>query len=251
MKQIFIILVSTVCLSLCNVINAQKKTQDSVFLAPNPLNARWSYIETDGNGKQIATIYNSVESIDGDAVNGSIKVRVEEVSVASPKDTIKSYMFYRFKDGEIMVDTGAMLSMEFFGDYIKEEYPDLTDEQMKEVLEEVKSRFAKISGEIRGIPRYPQTGKLPDYQFQFKFTIMSMKVVGEERSIVGTEKIQTEAGLFDCFIMEETISTKVLMVKETEKIKSWYAYGIGLVKEITYDKHGKLISTMTLNEINW
>ena len=251
MKQIFIILVSTVCLSLCNVINAQNKTQDSVFLAPNPLTARWSYIETDGNGKQIATIYNSVESIDGDAVNGSIKVRVEEVSVASPKDTIKSYMFYRFKDGEIMVDTGAMLSMEFFGDYIKEEYPDLTDEQMKEVLEEVKSRFAKISGEIRGIPRYPQTGKLPDYQFQFKFTIMSMKLVGEERRIVGTEKIQTEAGLFDCFIMEETISTKVLMVKETEKIKSWYAYGIGLVKEITYDKHGKLISTMTLNEINW
>ena len=251
MKQIFIILVSTVCLSLCNVINAQNKTQDSVFLAPNPLTARWSYTETDGNGKQIATIYNSVESIDGDAVNGSIKVRVEEVSVASPKDTIKSYMFYRFKDGEMMVDTGAMLSMEFFGDYIKEEYPDLTDEQMKEVLEEVKSRFAKISGEIRGIPRYPQTGKLPDYQFQFKFTIMSMKVVGEERRIVGTEKIQTEAGLFDCFIMEETISTKVLMVKETEKIKSWYAYGIGLVKEITYDKHGKLISTMTLNEINW
>jgi hypothetical protein len=80
---------------------------------------------------------------------------------------------------------------------------------------------------------------------------MSMKLVGEERRIVGTEKIQTEAGLFDCFIMEETISTKVLMVKETEKIKSWYAYGIGLVKEITYDKHGKLISTMTLNAINW
>jgi hypothetical protein len=38
-------------------------------------------------------------------------------------------------------------------------------------------------------------------------------------------------------------------MKEVEKIKAWYAYGIGLVKEITYDKSGKLISTMTLNEI--
>ena len=67
----------------------------------------------------------------------------------------------------------------------------------------------------------------------------------------GTEKIQTEAGSYDCFIMLETISTKASMMKETEKIKSWYAYGIGLVKEVTYDKHGKLISTMVLNEVNW
>jgi hypothetical protein len=40
-----------------------------------------------------------------------------------------------------------------------------------------------------------------------------------------------------------------MMMKDVEKIKSWYAYGIGLVKEVTYDKHGKLISTMILNEI--
>jgi hypothetical protein len=69
--------------------------------------------------------------------------------------------------------------------------------------------------------------------------------------IVGTERIQTEAGSFDCFILEETLTTKVMMVKDVEKIKSWYAYGIGLVKEITYDKNGKLISSIILNKINW
>ena len=251
MKQIFAIIVSIVSLSLSNVINAQNKTQDAVYLVPNPQTARWSYIETDNTGKQIATVYNSIEYFHGDAVNGTMKVRVEEVPVTAPKDTIKSFMFYRFKDGELMADTGAMLSADFFGDSIKASYPDLTEEQVMEVLEEIKSRFAKVSGEIRGIPRYPKTGKLPDYEFQFKFTIMNMKVVGEERRIVGTEKIQTKAGLYDCFIMEETISTKALMMKDTEKIKSWYAYGIGLVKEVTYDKHGKLISTMILNEVNW
>lgn len=40
-------------------------------------------------------------------------------------------------------------------------------------------------------------------------------------------------------------------MKDVEKIKSWFAYGIGMVKEITYDKHGKLISTITLNKVNW
>ena len=138
----------------------------------------------------------------------------------------------------------------WMADIIKEKYPELTDEQAKEVYNEIKSEFFKVSGEMRGIPRYPKVGKLPNYEFQFKFTIMNMKVIGEERRIVGTERIQTEAGSFDCFIMEETISTKAMMMKEVEKIRSWYAYGIGLVKEITYDKRGKLISTMTLNEIN-
>jgi hypothetical protein len=51
--------------------------------------------------------------------------------------------------------------------------------------------------------------------------------------------------------LEETITTKSMMMKEVDKIKAWYAYGIGLVKEITYDKKGNLISTMILSEINW
>ena len=251
MKGIFAILVAAVCLSISYEANAQNRihTQENVYLISDPQTAKWSYIETDGNGKQISTIYNSVESIEGDGVNGNIKLCIKEVPISSPKDTIKSFMFYRFKDGEYMADMEAMMSADFFGDSIKEKYPDLTDEQMKEVLEELKSRFAKISGEIRGIPRYPKVGKLPDYEFQFKFTIMNLKLIGQERRIVGTERIQTKAGSFDCFILEETISTKAMMMKEVEKIKSWYAYGIGLVKEVTYDKNGKLISTMVLNEI--
>ncbi len=210
----------------------------------------WSYIETDNNGKQTATVYNSVESMAGDAVNGSIKLRIEEVPVASPKDTTRSFMFYRFKDGEFMVDLSTMILDDFFGDSIKKDYPDLSEEQVKAVFEHIQSQYTKTSGEIRGIPRYPKVGKLPDYEFKFKFSIMSMTIVGEERRIVGTEKIQTGAGLFDCFVMEETKSTKAMMMKEVEKTKSWYAYGIGLVKEITYDKNGKLISTMILNKIN-
>jgi hypothetical protein len=82
-----------------------------------------------------------------------------------------------------------------------------------------------------------------------KVSLVSMKVTGTDRKIVGKESIQTSAGVFDCFVLEETITIKSMMMKDVEKIKSWYAYGIGLVKEITYDKNGKLISTMTLSEL--
>ena len=257
MKRIFAFLISSICLSIGYEANAQ--TADNVFLAPNPKSARWSYIETDNNGKQIATVYNSVKSIEGDGLNGNLKIRVEEVPVASPKDTIRSLNFYCFKDGEFMVDLYAGFEDSMFDGKmdslvrktIKEKYPDLTEEKKKDVIEKTRSEFFKMSGEARGLPRYPKVGKLPDYDFHIKVSIISMKVHGENRRIVGKESIQTEAGTFDCFVLEETISTKFMMMKDVERIKSWYAYGIGLVKEITYDKNGKLISTMTLNKVNW
>ena len=255
MKRIFAILVSAVCLSICYETNAQ----NDVYLVSDPQTARWSYIETDSKGNHVQTIYYSIDFIEGDGVNGSIRMNLEEVPVASPKDITRSFMFYRFKDGEFMVDVSAGMEYNIFEDKldslvrntIKEKYPTLSDENERNLLEETKSEFIKTSGELRGIPRYPEVGKLPDYEFHCKVSIMSMKVRGEERRIAGTERIQTQAGSFDCFILEETISTKAMMMKDVEKIKSWYAYGIGLVKEITYDKNGKLISTMILNEVNW
>ena len=255
MKRIFTILVSAVCLSICH----KTKAQNDVYLVSDPQTARWSYIETDSKGKQVLTIYCSIDYIQGDGVNGSLRMNLEEVPVASPKDTTRSFMFYRFKDGEFMVDVSAGMEYNIFEskldslicNTIKEKYPDMAEEKKKDLIEKTKSEFIKTSGELRGIPRYPEVGKLPDYEFHAKAFLTSMKVRGEERRIVGTERIQTKAGLFDCFILEETISTKAMMMKDIEKIKSWYAYGIGLVKEITYDENGKLISTMILNEVNW
>ena len=235
-------------------------TQEAVYLVSNPQTARWSYIETDDSGKKIATVYNSVESIEGDGINGKIKLCVDEVTVASPKDTIRSFISYRFEDGECMVDMYAGFEDNILEgkridslvlNTIEKKQPDLSEERKKEVFEKTKSQLIKISGETRGIPRYPKVGQLPDYEFHIKFSMLSMTIIGKDRRIVGTERIQTETGSYDCFIMEETISTKAMMLKEVTKTRSWYAYGIGLVKESTYDKSGKLISTITLNEIKW
>jgi hypothetical protein len=255
MKRIFAVFVSAICFCICY----QASAQNDVYLVPNPQTARWSYIETDSKGKHVLTVYNSIEAVEGDGVNGAIKLRVEEVPVASPKDTTRSFMFFRFKDGEFVVDLSAGFEDTMFEgrldssirDMIDEKYPDLPEEAKKEVLEEARSEFIKITGETRGIPRYPEVGKLPDYESQVKVSMIGMKVTGSDRRIVGRETVQTEAGSYDCFILEETITTKSMMMKEVDKIKAWYAYGIGLVKEITYDKKGNLISTMILSEINW
>ena len=257
MKRFFTIFLSAICLGLSSVANAQSLKE--VYLAPDPQTAKWSYIETDSNGKQIATIYYSIESLKGDAMNGNVKLRMNEVPVATPKDSTENFGFYCFKDGEYMLDLRSGFEDFVFEGKIdsltrvavREKYPDITKEKEKEVFEKVRSEFYKMSGETRGLPRNPEIGKLPDFEFQCKMNIMSMKITGKDRRVVGKESIETGAGTFDCFIVEEIIATKFMFMKDVEKTKSWYAYGIGLVKEITYDKSGKLISTMTLNEINW
>ena len=145
MKRIFTIFLSAICLSICYVANSQDKiyVQDSIYLVPSPHTARWSYIETNHTGKHVATIYNSVESIEGDGVNGKLKLCVEEVRVASPKDTIKSFNFYRFKDGEFIIDVCAGLEDNMFEgkldstvrNTIKEKYAGLSKEKEKKIID--------------------------------------------------------------------------------------------------------------------
>lgn len=244
MKWRLILILTFLTYSLSSV------AQEKVFFVSDPENARWSYRETDGNGKPVATIFYSVESMKGDAVNGSVRFKIEKVADANPADTLKSLIFYRFKDGEYMVDMNAFFEADVLAglvkDAVKEEPTSASESEINAAIEEMKKNI-KITGEMRGIPRYPKVGDLPDYEFQFKLSIVSMSANGTDRKITRTEKLQTPAGTFDCFVMEETVTSKVLMVKEVEKTISWYAYGIGLVKEETYDKKGKLTSTILLN----
>ena len=60
--------------------------QDKVFFAPDPETARWSYLEMDGNGVTTATMVYYVDSMTGDAVNGSAKVKFESAGKQSSDD---------------------------------------------------------------------------------------------------------------------------------------------------------------------
>ena len=228
--------------------------QDKVFFVPDPETARWSYLEMDGNGIPTATMTYYVDSMTGDAVNGTAKIKFERAGKQSSDEAINSFIYYKFKDGEFTIDMNAFFEADVLGELIDAaagaEGIDASDEEKKKAIEEMR-KLIEISGEVRGIPRYPVIGALPDYEFVFKFSVMSISVKGTERKITGKEKLTTPAGTFDCFILEETVTTKAMMQKDVEKTVSWYAYGVGLVKENTYDKKGKLVTTTLLNSINW
>lgn len=227
--------------------------QDKVFFVPDHETARWSYLEMDADGAPVATMAYSVDSMKGDAVNGFVKLKIERLRAQS-SETSDSFIYFKFKDGEFMVDMNAFFEGDALSSLIESaaggEITGDSEAEKKKAIEEIKKHI-EVSGDVRGIPRYPVVGELPDYEFLFRFSIVSMSVKGTQRKICGKEKLTTPAGTFDCFILEETVTTKAMMQKDVEKTVSWYAYGVGLVKENTYDKKGRLVSTTILNSINW
>ena len=48
-------------------------------------------METDANGKPVSKTFFSVDSMIGDAVNSSVKLEIEAVTIDNPADTLKSF----------------------------------------------------------------------------------------------------------------------------------------------------------------
>ena len=69
-----------------------------------------------------------------------------------------------------------------------------------------------------------------------------------ENEVVAQEEITTPAGTFDCFVVQQTSSSRVMGIKNETTSKIWYARGIGQVKQESYSK-GKLAATMVLTSI--
>ncbi len=78
---------------------------------------------------------------------------------------------------------------------------------------------------------------------------MTAKIKVHSRMVVGKETITVPAGSFDCMIVTAVTETQVLGNKKATT-KSWVAKGVGIVKEETYDKKGKLEKQLLLTEIS-
>lgn len=78
---------------------------------------------------------------------------------------------------------------------------------------------------------------------------LSIVVLVSNRKVEAREKITTPAGEFDCILLSQDVSTKMLMeIKGTSK--EWYAANIGLVRSESYSKRGKLLSYSELTKLD-
>lgn len=77
-------------------------------------------------------------------------------------------------------------------------------------------------------------------------TVVTMSFESKDRKVETKEKITTAAGSFDCYKIRETITYQAMFLTRSYTTVGWYAKGVGLVKQETYDQKEKLSSWMEL-----
>jgi len=137
------------------------------------------------------------------------------------------------------------------GDAVKVDFKSLLNEQM---LTRMGQGEMEISGEDLEFPNALSVGQeLPNGKVEIKMKLsgalnMNMNVETLNRKVEKKEKLTTPAGTFDCFVVYAETRTKMMMGTQTLPSRTWLAEGVGMVKQESYNKDGKLMSSMQLTE---
>ncbi|MBU2951914.1 hypothetical protein KO493_14535 [Tamlana agarivorans] len=102
----------------------------------------------------------------------------------------------------------------------------------------------EMSGTDVIVPNDLKVGQtLPDSELNLDIiapsTTINCHVETSERKVIGEESVTTPAGTFDCVVMTQKTDIKMLVSKHTNS-KIWLSKGVGVVKQETYNKKGKL-----------
>lgn len=103
--------------------------------------------------------------------------------------------------------------------------------------------------ELMRIPNKLAVGyKLPLGEMIVDLGGFRVKSTITENEVIDREEITTPAGSFKCYVVKQTSEGRVMGIKSETTIKTWYARGIGVVKQETYSK-GELFGSSMLTSL--
>ena len=140
------------------------------------------------------------------------------------------------------------------GDGIKIDYKSLFPSQMQQQYQEMNVDM-DITGTDVQLPNKLSVGQsLEDANINVNMSMSGIKmkiaVNTTDRTVAGKETITTPAGTFDCYIITSNIASKAMMTNVKMSDKLWLSEGIGIVKQESYSKKGKLESRMVLTSFS-
>ena len=206
------------------------------------------YEDRDADGTVLSFTRDSIAEMTGDFTDGSAIV----YSTLKSNDTVSvtTREFTIFRDGEVIEDMilsleeSVSMALELSMKSVDGADSPEADEAFREFLEKM-----TVSGECRGIPSDIHVGMtLPDYSIGIKVMFIKLKVAVKDRKVTGRENITVPAGTFDCYVIEENMSSSGMMMSQRTVQKSWYARGVGLVMRQTWEKK-KLTCTTVLTSV--
>jgi len=139
------------------------------------------------------------------------------------------------------------------GDVVKVDFKSLMNEQML-------SQFGEMEMDITGTdiewPNNLSVGQsLPDGNLNVKMKMsgainMNMNVETINRKVEKKESVTTPAGTFDCYVVYSETKTKMMVGNQVSPSRVWLAEGVGMVKQESYNKSGKLMASSLLTQFS-
>ena len=120
------------------------------------------------------------------------------------------------------------------------------------ILEQYEDMEVDISGTNLILPNSLSSGQtLPDSNMlmNVKMTPINMKMTVNitNRKVEGMEEITMPAGTFECYVLSYDQESK-MGIKVRGSAKQWLAKDVGMVKQETYNKKGKIIGKSLLTK---
>ena len=136
------------------------------------------------------------------------------------------------------------------GDVVKIDYNSLVPAQMMKQYTDMGVEM-EISGTDIELPNNLSVGQGLDdanVAISIKMTGMNMNIKVDQlnRIVEKKESVNTPAGTYECFVINQDNVSETMGVKQTMQSKLWLAEGVGMVKQETYNKKGDLMSKSEL-----
>ena len=229
------LILTVMALVACHAMQAQYFCSES--------GAQLHYVDYDGSGQSVANETATVVNVKNEGSMKTARYLTKIVNNKAKNNT--SYTLYDWSyDGTNTVCQEDLA----YGPYIKSDSdPEKYDSAARSVYrEEIKyegDNAFTLSNEAK-----PGMA-MPDRNYSAIINRFRNEVNVSGAAYMGTEKVNTTAGKFDCVKISYLRRTKVVVKTTTWRVTEWYAVGVGLVKSEAYDTKGKLAAKTLLVKV--
>ncbi len=184
-----------------------------------------------------------------DKVEGTQTQEITEVEQTSEGLNAKMHINFRDEKGKEVyeMDYGFLC----VGNVVRIDFQSLMSGPM---IEQFEGAEAEITGTDVEWPNDLSVGmELPDANVSMKMSMgginMKMEMDITARKVEKKETVTTPAGTYDCFVVYSETHSKMMMANQTFPSRVWLAEGVGMVKNESYNKNGKLMNQMVLTGV--
>ncbi|MEM9363462.1 MAG: hypothetical protein AAGA43_12545 [Bacteroidota bacterium] len=179
-------------------------------------------------------------------IEGTSNYNIAEVSTSGNMTNATMAVALKDKKGKETFTTDYKFSCS--GDKVVIDYQSLIPGEMFKAYEDME---VTITGTDLELPNNLKVGQeLADANVTVKMNMggmsMDMTVNQINRKVEKKESVTTPAGTFDCMVVYNETESKMMTANHRFPSRIWLAEGVGMIKQETWNKNGKLLSSMVL-----